>query len=73
MHCTHLKSIEAEWNCVGSSPAGLEALCHLVKNLKFLEFIDLKNNRINHNLVETICTIIHINNRSLKVIDLRWN
>jgi hypothetical protein len=51
INCPNLKSIEAEWNSIGSSPAGLEMLCHLVRNLPMLEFIDLKNNRIPHNLV----------------------
>ena len=48
-------------------------LCHSVKTLPFLEFIDLKNNRISHQFVDYICKIIELNSRSLKVIDLRWN
>lgn len=73
MHCPQLKSILAEWNSIGSGPNGLAALSHLTKNLHFLELIDLKNNRISHQLCEYIAEIIKINNRSLKAIDLRWN
>lgn len=73
VNCPNLKSIEAEWNSIGTGPGGLEVLCHLVKNLPFLEFVDLKNNRISHQLVDFICQIIEINSKTLKVLDLRWN
>ena len=36
LHCPHLKSIEAEWNNIGSAEIGLAALCHLVQNLQYL-------------------------------------
>lgn len=73
MHCTHLKSISAEWNNIGSSDVGLETLAHLVHKLHYLEYIDLKNNRISHHLSGYIAQIIQANRQNLKVIDLRWN
>ena len=48
MHCPNLTTIKAEWNNIGSSPAGLLALLHLVQNLRFIEMVDLKNNKITH-------------------------
>ena len=48
MNCPNLVSIQAEWNNIGSSPVGLMGLLHLVRNLRFLELIDLKNNKISH-------------------------
>jgi hypothetical protein len=36
MHCPGLVSLQAEWNNVGSSAAGLAALVYLVRNLRFL-------------------------------------
>jgi hypothetical protein len=43
---------------MGNSPAGMMALSYLVKNLNFLELIDLKNNRISHQIAEFIAEII---------------
>ena len=73
MHCPGLVTVQAEWNNIGSSAAGLMGLLYLVRNLRFLEVVDLKNNKINHQHAEIIAEIIKANNRSLKVIDLRWN
>lgn len=73
MHCPYLKSIEAEWNNIGSSDVGLSSLSALATNLQYLEFIDLKNNRISHYLAHFIADIIEMNKKCLKVIDLRWN
>jgi Ran GTPase-activating protein (RanGAP) involved in mRNA processing and transport len=49
------------------------ALLYLVRNLRFLELVDLKNNKITHQHAEIIAEIIKTNNRSLKVLDFRWN
>ena len=73
MHCPYLKSVEAEWNSIGSSDVGLAALSALVNQLQYLEFIDLENNRISHHLAHFIADIIEMNKKCLKVIDLRWN
>jgi hypothetical protein len=54
LNCPNLITIQAEWNNIGSSPAGLMALLHLVRNLRFLELIDLKNNKISHLSAEII-------------------
>ena len=51
MCCPNLKSIEAEWNFLELVPMGLEALCHLIKDSRFVEFVDLKNNRINTEVI----------------------
>ena len=48
------------------------ALLYLVRNLRFLELVDLKNNKITHQHAEIIAEIIKTNNRSLKVLDFRW-
>jgi hypothetical protein len=48
MHCPAIVSIQAEWNNIGSSPSGLMGLLNLVRNLRFLEMVDLKNNKITH-------------------------
>jgi Ran GTPase-activating protein (RanGAP) involved in mRNA processing and transport len=48
MHCPAIVSIQAEWNNIGSSPSGLMALLNLVRNMRFLEMLDLKNNKITH-------------------------
>ena len=58
---------------MGSGDIGLAALCHLVQNLQYIEFIDLKNNRIGHHLAGFLAEILEMNKRNLKVIDLRWN
>lgn len=73
MHCPNLTTIQAEWNNIGSSPAGLLALLHLVQNLRFIELVDLKNNKISHQSAEVIAEIIKVNSRSLSILDLRWN
>jgi Ran GTPase-activating protein (RanGAP) involved in mRNA processing and transport len=73
MHCPGLVSLQAEWNNAGSSLAGLAALLYLVRNLRFLELVDLKNNKLTHQHAEIIADIIRSNSRSLKVLDLRWN
>ena len=73
LNCPNLVTIQAEWNNIGSSPAGLMALLHLVRNLRFLQLIDLKNNKISHLSAEIIAQIIKTNSRTLKVLDLRWN
>ena len=44
-----------------------------MKTLQYLEYIDLKNNRIGHHLAGFIAEILEMNRRNLKVIDLRWN
>lgn len=49
------------------------ALLYLVQNLRFIELIDLKNNKISHQSAEIIAEIIKVNSRSLSVLDLRWN
>ena len=49
------------------------ALLYLVRNLRFLELVDLKNNKITHQHAEIIAEIIKTNNRSLKILDFRWN
>lgn len=38
MHCSHLKSIEAEWNNIGSADRvnGFQTLAYLVKKLHYL-------------------------------------
>jgi hypothetical protein len=73
MHCPGLVTIQAEWNNIGSSASGLMALLYVVQNLRFLELVDLKNNKINHQHAEIIAEIIKVNSRSLKVLELRWN
>jgi Ran GTPase-activating protein (RanGAP) involved in mRNA processing and transport len=73
MHCPGLVTIQAEWNNIGSSASGMMALLHLLRNLRFLELVDLKNNKINHQHAEIIAEMIKLNSRSLKVLDLRWN
>jgi len=73
MHCPGLVSIQAEWNNIGSSPAGLMAMLTLVRNLRFLEMIDLINNKISHQSAELLAEIIKTNSRNLKILDLRWN
>ena len=73
MNCPNLATIQAEWNNIGSSPSGLSALLYLVQNLRFIELIDLKNNKIGHQSAELVSEIIRVNNRSLTVLDLRWN
>lgn len=72
-NCASLVSIQAEWNNIGSSPHGLAALLYLVQKLRFLELVDLKNNKITHQQAEIIAEIIKTNSRSLTVLDLRWN
>lgn len=72
-NCPNLVSLQAEWNNAGSSPHGLMALLYLVQKLRFLELVDLKNNKINHQHAELIAEIIKTNSRSLTVLDLRWN
>jgi len=73
MHCPKLVTVQAEWNNIGSSASGLVTLLYLVQNLRFVELIDLKNNKISHQSAEIICEIIKVNSRSLAVLDLRWN
>lgn len=68
-----MKSIEAEWNSIGSEDVGLAALETLAANLNNLELIDLKNNRISHHHAHYIASIIQLNKKNLRVIDLRWN
>lgn len=36
MHCPGLLTIQAEWNSLGSSAAGLAALLYLLRNLRFV-------------------------------------
>lgn len=48
-------------------------MLHLVQNLRFIELVDLKNNKITHQSAELIAEIIKVNSRSLSVLDLRWN
>ena len=73
MNCPNLVTIQAEWNNIGSSATGLMALLYLVQNLRFIELIDLKNNKISHQVAEILAEIIKTNSRSLTVLDLRWN
>jgi len=73
MHCPAIVSIQAEWNNIGSSASGLMALLNLVRSMRFLEMVDLKNNKITHQSADLIAEIIKTNNRSLKILDLRWN
>jgi Ran GTPase-activating protein (RanGAP) involved in mRNA processing and transport len=73
MHCPGLLSLQAEWNNVGSSAAGLAALLYLLRNLRFVELVDLKNNKLTHQHAELIAEVVRLNCRSLKVLDLRWN
>ena len=54
MNCPQLTTIQVEWNNLGSSPAGFGALLHLVRNLRFLELVDLKNNKISHQFADII-------------------
>jgi len=69
---TRIKTINAEWNNIGSDISGLVALHQLLKVNTTIEIVDLKNNRLTANCARIIADIIRDSN-SVKKIDLRWN
>jgi hypothetical protein len=60
-----------EWNTVGLSDRGMEALSNAIIANKTLETVDLRNNRIGSTSSVYICDIIR--QSSLQTLDLRWN
>lgn len=67
-----IKAIQAEWNQIGSSNSGLEALHELAKASKTLTSVDLKNNQINSDAAHYIASIIR-DSQTIESLDLRWN
>ncbi|KAL4476153.1 hypothetical protein ABPG74_009886 [Tetrahymena malaccensis] len=67
-----LKSLNLEWNRLGTDIAGLESLYVLLSNNRSITHLDLRNNKINQTGAHIIANIIR-NNTSLSSLDLRWN
>ncbi len=65
------RSLSLEWNSIGLSDRGMEALSNAIITNKSLESIDLRNNRIGSNASVYVYDIVR--QSSLRSLDLRWN
>ena len=61
-----------EWNELGRSDPGLQALCEAIASHTELENISLKNNKIPAESASHFADMIR-NSASLHIVDLRWN
>lgn len=71
-NCINLINIKVDWNLVGDTTAGLEALVDLVRILPSLQTIDLRNNELGKNSGPLLAAIIK-ESWALQRLDLRWN
>lgn len=67
-----LKSFSVEWNNIGSGTRGVEMLADFIAQNNSLEYLDLRNNKLNTSAAPSISEIVR-NTISLSTLDLRWN
>ena len=67
-----LKTISVEWNNLGSGTRGIEIFSEFIAQNNSLEYLDLRNNKLNTSAAHAISNIIR-NTISLATLDLRWN
>lgn len=61
-----------EWNNIGMTEGGIEALCQSLEGNTSLEMIDLRNNAIQEAGGRSIASMLR-RNRGIRSLDLRWN
>jgi hypothetical protein len=67
-----LNTIVAEWNQIGSSSKGMEALKGLIEENHSIANIDLKNNEIKSDSSIYIAQMLDTN-PNIVALDLKWN
>lgn len=67
-----MNSLTLEWNSIGLSERGMEALSNALITNKSIRKVDLRNNRIGSNAAVYLNDIIR-HNASIELFDLRWN
>lgn len=71
--CSNLRSLHLEWNSIGAgSNDGIQALLSVVREVKTLTTIDLRNNGITSAAATPLAAIIR-EAENLQTLDLRWN
>jgi len=72
IYCPSLTKISAEWNSIGSDPAGLSALQKLIQKNSRISWVDLRNNQIGTKCTGILSKLVSQANGPL-YIDLRFN
>lgn len=67
-----IKTLSLEWNNLGSGTRGIEALADFATQNNSLEYLDLRNNKLNTSAAPALAKIIKASH-SLVTLDLRWN
>lgn len=67
-----LRSLNLKWNAVGRDPAGITALCDVLKSNLTIGHVDLRNNRINNVGAKSVGEMLTANT-TITHLDLSWN
>lgn len=67
-----LRSLNLKWNSIGKDPAGLQALCDVLKSNLTIGHLDLRNNRINNVGAKMIAELLKANT-TITHLDISWN
>ncbi|XP_038227401.1 leucine-rich repeat-containing protein 45 isoform X2 [Dermochelys coriacea] len=67
-----IRSLTLEWNSLGMWEEGFSLFCQGLGANRFLQWLDLRNNQINHQGAGELAMALKCNS-SLQELDLRWN
>lgn len=67
-----LRSLNLKWNAIGKDPAGISAMCDMLKTNLTIGHVDLRNNRVNNVGAKIIGEMLRANN-TITHLDLSWN
>ncbi|XP_037769717.1 leucine-rich repeat-containing protein 45 isoform X3 [Chelonia mydas] len=67
-----IRSLTLEWNSLGMWEEGFSLFCQGLGANRFLQWLDLRNNQINHQGAGELALALKCNS-SLRELDLRWN
>ncbi|XP_023960489.1 leucine-rich repeat-containing protein 45 isoform X2 [Chrysemys picta bellii] len=67
-----IRSLTLEWNSLGMWEEGFSLFCQGLGGNRFLQWLDLRNNQINHQGAGELAMALKCNS-SLQELDLRWN
>lgn len=67
-----LRSLNLKWNAIGKDPAGIIALCDVLKSNLTIGHLDLRNNRVNNVGAKAVGQML-MANTTITHLDLSWN
>eukprot|EP00347_Sterkiella_histriomuscorum_P016662 403352336 len=67
-----IRKISLEWNCVGVTDGGVQAICSALHHNTSVQELDLRNNQIQQSSAVHLADLLRAN-RTIKRLDLRWN